>query len=116
MNQENYRKTSEKTKNNHQLAKLGAGMLLASVLVTGAGCASNQQPKFSDTTHEYVVPQGGTVWEAADSVEGTANVTDMSSVTDYIEAMPENTGGGGALNDGVLNPGEHLIVPDSVNN
>jgi len=114
MNHENYHKSSEKTNNNHQFAKLGAGILLASALLTGAGCAAEQPPKFSDKTHEYVVPQGGTVWEAAETVEGTSNISDMSLVTDHVESMSENTGEFGALNDGVLKPGEHLVVPDSV--
>lgn len=108
----NPEKIIEKQRNNKRLARIGAGALLITSLVTGAGCSA-EQPAFSDSTHEYVVPNNGTLWGAAGTIEGVGAI-DKHDAIDYIRAMPENNVEYGALKDGRLDPNEHLVVPDSV--
>ena len=113
MNQENKHQTPENHKEiNPSLKRLGATAL---VLLTIAGFAgvdayANRAPHFSDATTEYVVKPGNGVNSAAKHVNGIDNV-DTRRVVDYIEADPANAN---TFKDNRLDPGEVLVIPESV--
>lgn len=67
------------------------------------------EPTFSETTTLYVVERGDGTMRAAEQVQGVASV-DIRAVTHHIENMPENAA---VLEDG-LQPGEVLVIPESV--
>lgn len=67
----------------------------------------NAAPTFSSDQHTIRVTTGDTVWEMADLVEGVENINKQDAVSEIYDRSPD-------YDDGVLNPGDELNIPVSV--
>lgn len=66
-------------------------------------------PHFSEMTKSYTVEPGNGLYDAVETIEGINSISKADAV-DYVEQLPKNKD---ALEDG-LQPGEQLVVPESV--
>jgi hypothetical protein len=113
MNQEKNNKTPEKKYgSNLAIKRMGAAALILFAVagVVGADAYANRAPQFSETKTEYVVEPGDGVDSASKHVEGV-DAVDIRRVTDYIKADPANNE---VFKDNHLDPGETLVIPESV--
>ena len=115
MNKENSRQTPERRRdnsNNLTLKRMGATALVLFTIAVGVAVDSyaNRAPQFSDTKTEYVAEPGDSTWIAAEHVKGIDKV-DIRRVVDEIQADPANAE---TFKDNVLQPGETIVIPESV--
>ena len=100
------------TVDKNNLQKGIAASVIAVTALGGAGLAVNaatQGPTFSETTSEYVVQPGDGLYDAAGAIKGIEGA-DVRDAAEHISVDPANID---VLSDG-LQPGEVLIIPDSV--
>ena len=85
---------------------------LVATSIVGVGYAAHefgQGPEFSETTNEYVVQDGDGLYDAAQEIQGIDSI-DIRDAVHHIQVDPANVD---VLSDG-LQPGEVIIIPDSV--
>ncbi|HEY8992336.1 MAG TPA: hypothetical protein VIM37_00620 [Candidatus Microsaccharimonas sp.] len=90
---------------------VAAGVIATTALAGGAALIheANQGPTFSESTNEYVVTAGDGLYNAAEQIKGI-DQADIREAVQHISVDPSNID---VLKDG-LQPGEILVIPDSV--
>lgn len=93
-------------------ALAGGAIALAALGISEEIYAVNATPKFSPETHSYEV-QSNDGWESVVENAKIENVNQVGwrQVADHIEHLPANQY---ILENHQLDPGENVIVPDSV--
>lgn len=82
------------------IALLGAGLIIGHNVLS--------EPQFSEESHTITVGVGGTIWGVTSTVRGH----ELVNVQDIVKEIKKRSTE--AFKDGQLNPGEKLIVPNSV--
>ena len=78
-----------------------------------AGQELSSPLKASSETSHYQLGEGDSLWTAAMHVERLGNKhVDPRDIVELLERMPENVNGAGA--DNLLEPGEVIVIPTSV--
>lgn len=99
-----------------KIGKTACAILVASSVasfVTGCETTAEQAAQKYNFEGEttYKVHQDDTLWGYTDDIDGIETVDDRHEVISYIKAMPENAD---AMENGQIDPGEYVTVPDSV--
>lgn len=102
--------SKEQKKLPNGVKKFAAGALIAAGAVGGVAAIGNAvaEPRFtpSEETTTYPVPAGGSLWDAAEQIEGSEAV-DTRDLIEEIKTHPANIS---ILKDG-LQAGESITIP-----